>query len=145
MPLTDLNCRSAKATAKLKKLSDMGGLQLWIFPNGSKLWRVAYRFRGKQKLLAIGKYPTLTLQQARTEREKAKALLREGRDPSHAKQLARIEAAAADDTFETIAKEYVAKLRREGRAKTTLTKIEWLLGFADQVLGPLPIREIRPI
>jgi integrase len=145
MPLTDLACRSAKAAPKLKKLTDMGGLQLWVFPNGSKLWRLAYRFSGKQKLLALGRYPDTALQQARAEREKAKALLKEGRDPSHAKQLARLVNATTGDTFEIIAKEYVAKLRREGRSVATLTKIEWLLDFAYPMLGPLSVREIRPV
>lgn len=145
MPLTDLACRTAKARPKLRKLSDAGGLQLWVYPHGSKLWRVAYRFRGKQKLLSIGKYPDTTLQQARAEREKAKAVLKEGRDPSQAKQLARLVNATAGDTFEIIAREYVAKLRREGRSPATLTKIEWLLDFAHPLLGPIPVRELRPV
>jgi hypothetical protein len=81
MPLTDIACRSRKPSPKLKKLSDMGGLQLWVFPNGSKLWRFAYRFGGKQKLLALGRYPDTTLVAARAEREKAKALLKERREP----------------------------------------------------------------
>src|SRR5258708_7288761 len=126
MPLTDVACRSAKAARKLKKLSDAGGLQLWVFPNGSKLWRIAYRFCGKQKLLAAGKYPETTLVHARAARENAKSLLREDRDPSHAKQIARLVGVASGDTFEVVAKEYVEKLRREGRSGATLTKLEWL-------------------
>ncbi|HEY5236984.1 MAG TPA: integrase arm-type DNA-binding domain-containing protein [Rhizomicrobium sp.] len=145
MPLTDLACRSAKVAPKLKKLTDMGGLQLWLFPNGSKLWRLAYRFRGKQKLMALGRYPDTSLLDARAEREKARALLREGRDPSHIRQLERLTNAVAEDTFEMVAKEYVAKLRREGRSAATLKKIEWVLEFANPVLGPLHVREIRPI
>src|ERR1700724_3391512 len=135
MPLTDIACRTAKAPPKLKKLSDMGGLQLWLFPNGSKLWRLAYRFHGKQKLLAIGRYPDTSLLGARAEREKAKALLKEGRDPSHTQHISRLVTAAAADTFETVAKEYVEKLKREGRSEATLTKVEWLLDFARPVLG----------
>ena len=145
MPLTDIACRSRKPGPKLKKLSDMGGLQLWVFPNGSKLWRFAYRFGGKQKLLALGRYPDTTLIAARAEREKAKALLKEGRDPSHIRQLALIVNAAGGDTFEIVAKEYVAKLRRQNRSEATLAKIEWLLDFARPVLGPLTVREIKPI
>ena len=145
MSLTDLACRSARPGSKLKKLSDGGALQLWIMPHGTKLWRFAYRFRGKQKLLAIGIYPSISLKDARLERGKAQALLREGRDPSQAKQIAHLQAAAADDTFAAIAKEYVAKLRREKRAEATLDKIEWLLSFAEPALGALHVREIRPI
>ena len=87
MPLTDLQCRKAKADSKLVKLSDMGGLQLWIYPTGSKLWRFAYRFGGKQKSLALGRYPATTLLQARMGRDNAKVQLEEGTDPSHAKRL----------------------------------------------------------
>jgi integrase len=145
MPLTDIACRRAKAASKLRKLSDMGGLQLWVFPNGSKLWRLAYRFYGKQKLLALGRYPETSLLDARAEREKARALLKEGRDPSGARQLARIEAASTGDTFNIVANEYVAKLRREGRSEATMTKVEWLLDFARPMLGSLSVREIRPV
>jgi Arm DNA-binding domain len=52
--LTDVACRSAKPQPKLYKLSDREGLQLWVYPNGRKYWRLAYRFASHQKLLAIG-------------------------------------------------------------------------------------------
>jgi hypothetical protein len=54
MPLTDVKCRQSKPGEKLLKLSDGGGLQLQVFPNGSKLWRGAYRYNGKQKTFAMG-------------------------------------------------------------------------------------------
>ncbi len=57
MALSDTKLRTIKAPEKLVKLSDSQGLQIWLYPNGSKLWRVAYRVAGKQKLLAIGPYP----------------------------------------------------------------------------------------
>ena len=123
----------------------MGGLQLWIFPNGSKLWRLAYRFHGKQKLLAFGQYPDVSLVAARAEREKAKVLLKAGHDPSEAKKQARAEIEATGDTFEVIAEEYVAKARREGRATVTLEKMEWLLKLAKPVLGPMLVPGIRPV
>ena len=102
MPLTDLECRKAKAAAKLRKLSDMGGLQLWVYPTGSRLWRYAYRFGGKQKLLAIGKYPDVTLIQAREARDNARKMLVEGKDPSHTKRLARLEKEHPGDSFEVV-------------------------------------------
>ncbi|RYG87456.1 MAG: DUF4102 domain-containing protein, partial [Alphaproteobacteria bacterium] len=63
--LTDRGIRAAKTTEKTQKLSDGDGLQLWLMPTGAKLWRVAYRYGGKQKLLALGKYPDLSLTGAR--------------------------------------------------------------------------------
>ncbi|MFO1124886.1 MAG: Arm DNA-binding domain-containing protein, partial [Methylocystis sp.] len=57
MPLTDMEVRTAKPSTRLVKLSDGGGLQLWIMPDGAKRWRFAYRLAGVQKVLAIGVYP----------------------------------------------------------------------------------------
>ena len=64
MPLTDARCRSARPGAKLQKLTDGGGLQLWLQPTGGRLWRFAYRFGGKQTLLALGVYPVTSLARA---------------------------------------------------------------------------------
>jgi integrase len=125
----------------LTKLSDGGGLQLWVYPNGSKLWRYAYRFGGKQKLLAIGPYPDYSLATARHALEDAKRALAGGTDPSRAKRLAKLARAAAD-TFETVAEEYLGKLKREGRAATTIKKTKWLLNFAYPSLGQLPIADL---
>lgn len=69
---TDTEIRKAKPTEKPQKMSDGGGLFLLVTPQGSKLWRLAYRFAGKQKTLAIGEYPTVSLADARTKRENAK-------------------------------------------------------------------------
>jgi hypothetical protein len=75
MALTDVAIRTAKPTNALQKISDGEGLQLWIQPNGSKLWRMAYRFAGKQKSLAFEAYPAVSLSEARKRRDEAKALL----------------------------------------------------------------------
>ena len=80
--LNDALVRTAKPRQKPIKLSDSGGLHLLIAPHGSKLWHLAYRFGGKQKTLAIGAYPTVTLKAARDKREEAKRLLANGIDPS---------------------------------------------------------------
>lgn len=140
MALTDTACRNTKPNGGLMKLSDGGGLQLWLQPNGSRLWRLAYRFAGKQRLLAIGPYPTVTLAEARTAREEAKRQIRAGLDPCAMKK-----AAKTADTFKGVALEYLDKLRREGRAEATMSKIEWLLDFAYPLLGDRRIAEIRPI
>jgi hypothetical protein len=72
MALTDISVRAAKPRDRLFKLSDGGGLQLWITPDGAKRWRLAYRSNGKQKLLALGVYPAVGLKEARTARDEAK-------------------------------------------------------------------------
>ena len=130
MPLTELQIRSAKPQAKVAKLSDGGGLQLWVTPDGAKRWRLAYRFAGGQKLLAIGVYPAVGLKDARIARERARRLLSGGADPSDAKKQAKIERAnASENSFASIATELIDKKRREGKAGVTVGKAEWLLRF----------------
>jgi integrase len=141
MPLSDARCRSAQPGSKLQKLTDGGGLQLWLQPTGAKLWRFAYRFGGKQKLLAIGVYPTIPLARARQVREDARRLLADGLDPSVEKKR-KAEAQAGAPTFHGIADEYIAKLRREKRSEATIAKIEWLLSFANAAFGDEPIGQI---
>ena len=139
MPLSDLKCRNARPGPKLRKLSDGGGLQLWVQPTGSRLWRLAYRFGGKQKLLALGAYPIVSLKDARQEREDAKRLLFAGIDPS---QQRKEEAQRLGDTFRIVADEYIAKLTKEGRAERTLSKVSWMLSIAYPTLGERSVREI---
>jgi hypothetical protein len=97
-------------------------LQLWVHPNGSKLWRLAYRFGRKQKLLSLGPYPTVSLSDAREEREKAKKLLLKGIDPSEARKSAKAEQLTMLVTFRSIAEELLALQTRNGRAEVTLEK-----------------------
>ena len=141
MPLTDAKCRSAQSGGRLKKLTDGGGLQLWVQPKGGNLWRFAYRFGGKQKLLAFGAYPTVSLARARQLREDARRLLAHGLDPV-AEKKRQAEALANAPTFRAIAEEYVAKRRREGRSAATIAKVEWLLTFANEQFGDEPLRQI---
>jgi len=144
MPLTDLEVRSAKPGTRLAKLSDGGGLQLWITPDGAKRWRLAYRFGGNQKLLAIGVYPATGLREARDAREEAKRLLADGQDPSLAKRLARVaKTTASANTFDAIAKELLVKKGREGKAERTISKLEWLLGLARAAIGGRRVTEGR--
>lgn len=143
MPLTELQVKSAKPHVKISKLSDGGGLQLWITPDGAKRWRLAYRFGGGQKLLAIGVYPAVGLKDARAAREQARRLLASGVDPSEAKRQAKIEKAnSAENTFASLTSELIEKKRREGKAEVTLGKNEWLLSLALPDLGDRPIRDI---
>jgi hypothetical protein len=84
--LTDRFIRNIAAGPKPKKVTDGAGLHLLVTPQGSKLWRVAYRFDGKQKTLALGVFPTVSLAEARQRRDEAKKLLAKGTDPGeHAK------------------------------------------------------------
>lgn len=144
MALADAAIRGAKPIeGRTVKLSDGGGLQLWVMPTGSRLWNLAYRFAGKQRKLAIGPYPQITLKEARNRRDAAKQQLDAGLDPSRQKQLAKL--AAANDqanTFAALASELLEKKRKEGKAPVTLSKLAWLFSLAKPALGPRPITSI---
>ena len=84
--LTELGVRKAKPSSKPKKLSDGRGLFLLLHPNGSKYWRMKYRFMGKEKLLSIGVWPNVSISEARNKRNEAKQLLENGKDPSDDKK-----------------------------------------------------------
>ena len=145
MPLTDAMCRGIKLGSTRRKLSDGGGLQLWIMPNGSRLWRLVYRHLGKQKELAIGTYPEISLAEARQRRDEAKTHLRDGKDPTVEREKARrveLERAGAEDTFAKVADEFVAKCRRESFSEVTLIKKSWLLDMALPALGEMKVSEI---
>ncbi len=81
MPLTETQARNSKPSDRAYKMADGEGLFLFVQPNGSKLWRMKYRFAGKEKLLSFGAYPDLGIAAARDKRTAAKALLAEGKDP----------------------------------------------------------------
>jgi integrase len=122
--LTDMQIRKAKPAAKPRKLTDGGGLFLFIPPNGSKLWRQAYRFGSKQLLLSHGAYPDVSLIAARAARDAARDLLTRGIDPRLARKND-----VGGNTLGEIAGEYLSKVESEGEAPATLSKKRWLLEF----------------
>jgi integrase len=140
--LNDTRIRQAKPRERDYKLSDYDGLYLLVCASGSKLWRLAYRFAGKQKLLALGAHPTITLAEARDRRDVARKLLASGTDPSAQRRLDRIAARTGGNTFREIAEELLEKQAREQRSPRTLKKNRWLLGPAFDTLGNRPVAEV---
>jgi integrase len=145
MPLTNIKCNNAQPGAKPYRLSDSGGMYLEIMPNGSKYWRLKYRFNGKEKRLALGVYPRVSLAEAREAREKARKLLSGGADPSEVKKDKKKQASLnAENTFEALAREWHEhnKLRwTDNHAKTTLHRLEMDI-FPE--IGKRPVRDITP-
>lgn len=143
MPLNDLQLRSLRPQEKPYRMSDGGGLFVEVRPNGSKLWRLAYRVDGRQKLMALGSYPETSLSRAREKRLDAKSLLQDGVDPmAKAKADREARLAQTEHTFAKIAAEMLEKAEKEGRAEATLRKKRWLLDMAYAAFGDRPIREI---
>lgn len=144
MRLSDSKIRTLKPPNRVLKLSDGGGLYLHVTPKGSKLWRLAYRFDGKQKLLSFGPYPTVTLANARKKRDEAKAVLADGEDPSKKAQEEKYQQHLESiSSFDAIAKELLEKDEREQKAPATLAKKRWIIGMVSADLGNLPITEIN--
>lgn len=149
--LTDVAARNAQPKARPYKLSAGGGLYLEVAPNGAKYWRMKYRFAGREKRLAIGVYPEISLKRALVERDKARLALYENRDPSSEKQVIRLRTkTAADNSFENVAEEWL-EVRASGWTTRQLVKERARLkNHAYPWIGKLPIAdigvvEIRPL
>ena len=146
MPLTETFARSVKPIEKVKKYSDGGGLHLRVEPTGSKLWRMQYMFRNKQKTLSFGKYPIVSLAEARRKRDEAKKLIANGIDPAERVRIEKIaRKIASGNTFNAVADDLLAKAKRDGKAAATMTKKRWLLDMARSHFGNRPIAEITAI
>jgi integrase len=125
------------------KLSDGGGLYLLVRSNGTKLWRLNYRYLAKYRTLAFGSWPEVSLADARSRRDEARRLLAAGLDPSHEAKLATArEMLSEENSFKLVAEEWVAKNEREGMAEITLSKIRWLLDKAYPKIGNRPVAKI---
>jgi integrase len=107
LALSDAKARNAKPRPRPYKMSDGEGLFLVVMPSGSKYWRLRYFFRGKEKLLALGVYPEITLADARHRRAEARKVLAAGNDPGEAKKEAkRLAVLKSENTFEAVAREW---------------------------------------
>lgn len=145
MPLTDAKLRTLKPSSKPFKVSDFEGLFLLVQPSGSRLWRMAYRFGGKQNVLALGSYPEMSLRGARKAKDDARDLLNEGRDPAHERRLAKARTkVAAGHTFGKVADEWF-EAREDQWVESYSERLRSRLD-ADLMphLGQRPISEIEP-
>lgn len=143
MPLTNTAIKAAKPQGKPYKLFDEKGLFLLVEPSGGLLWRLKYRLNGKEKKLAIGRYPEIGLKEARDKRDEARSLVAAGIDPGQKRKTDKLtQAVQAANTFEAVAEEYIAKREREGLAAVTLSKSRWLLKLLAVKIGSRPIAQI---
>lgn len=141
MPLTELAIKSLKPKSKLYRVTDSGGLCLEVTPSGSKLWR--YYFRGKAQMLALGKYPALTLAEARKKRDAARELANTGKNPTHEKKIQRLRKVHEwDNTFEKIARRWL-ELKGEGRnERYNLQSLARMEKHVFPLIGDLPLADI---
>ncbi|MDA8128095.1 MAG: tyrosine-type recombinase/integrase [Betaproteobacteria bacterium] len=153
MPLTDTAIRNAKpgakptgeATRNPYRLTDAGGMYLEVYPNGSKYWRLKYRYAGKEKRLALGVYPEVTLKEARNRRDAARKLLADGIDPGQAKQAdKRARKLSAANSFESVAREWYGKQVHTWVKTHAADVLRRLEANAFPAIGHRPIKEVEP-
>lgn len=147
--LSDAACRAAEPRAKPWKLYDAGGLYLLIQPSGARLWRLKYRFAGKERLLAIGAYRSarggrieVTLAEARQRRDEARRLLRDGLDPMEHKRGRIAEAVRrAESSFERVALEWISK----NEARWSAAHADKVRSFLAELYGRIGARPVDSI
>lgn len=144
--LNDIKIKAAKAGDKDYKIADERSLYLFVKTNGSKLWRLAYRFEGKQKTLSLGQYPDTSLAQARDKRDVARKQLAQGLDPSLLKKTAKSDRLdELGNTFETIARAW----HREHMTNKALSHSEKVIRrfeiYVFPYIGKIPIIDIKPV
>jgi integrase len=146
MPLSDRQIKAAKPRDKVYRLSDERSLYLEITPAGGKYWRMKYRIHGKEKRLAIGVYPDVSLAEARAQRDNARKLLTQGIDPSTEKKARKQSGReAAENSFEVVAREWFSVRMTDmsdGHQKRTIRALEKHL-FGS--IGKRPISEITAL
>ncbi len=144
MSLSDLKIRNSKPQEKQIKLFDDGGLFLLVTPAGGKLWRLKYRYKGKEKLLSLGKYPIISLADARLRRDEAKKQLENDIDPGAVRKAQKQAKTDEKETFEVVAREWHEQFKDSwspSHAHVTITRLErdifpWI--------GKRPISELEP-
>ncbi len=143
--LNDKECKAATSgDAKVKKLSDGGGLYLWVSADGSKYWRLRYWVAGKEKSLSLGVYPVVKLKEARQKRDSEREHLSAGLDPSTERKASkRRQQVAAANSFEAIAREWYQKQLHTWVATHANDVLRRLEGNLFPDLGACPIVEIE--
>ncbi len=125
MALTDAKIRAAKSDEKPYKLADSGNMFLLVHPNGSKYWRLRYRFQGKEKTLALGVYPEVSLSEAREKRDEARKLIAGNIDPCEQKRVQK-SVPNVMHSFEVVARQWHNSNKKwsESHSEKTLKSLE---------------------
>jgi integrase len=145
MALSDSAIRKAKPAGKPVRLFDGGGLYLEISSAGAKLWRLKYRFASKEKRLAFGIYPDVSLASARERRDEARKLLANEIDPGEHRKVQRAaKAERASNSFEAVAREWLAKYSPRWAPSHSSKIIKRLENDVFPWLGARPIADITP-
>jgi integrase len=143
MPLTELEVKNFKPQTKVYRKADGDGLRLDIMPSGGKLWRWRYYFNGKPQILALGKYPVVTLKQARKLRDEARGLVEQGRHPTREKKAQKLRNMhAGKNTFEVISRKWLEVKQKDLNPKYSKQCLVRMEQHVFPMIGALPITDI---
>jgi hypothetical protein len=143
MALTELGIKALKPKEKKYRVADNSGLCLEIMPTGGKFWRYRYRFLNKEQTLSIGKYPLVTLSEARRKRDEAKLLLLDGKNPSRQKKIDKIKQAQShDNTFESCARRWLDLKQANLNDKYRVQCLARMEQHVFPEIGDMPIDDI---
>ena len=141
--LTELGIKKSKSVIKEKKLFDGQGLYLLLHPNGSKYWRIKYRFLGKEKVLALGVWPNISLTAARKMRNEAKIILNSGQDPNVVKNNILLNKQVDQlNTFKAVADEWLLIKEKEWKQNNFQDVKRAIENHLYPDLGHRPLSEI---
>ena len=141
--LTAATVARAKPKTTDYKLSDRDGMYLLVKPSGTKYWRMNYRHFGSQRTVSFGRYPEVSLAEARQRLIEARRLIADGIDPVDQAKLDKIaDSVVASNSFELVAAEWLEKVKLEDRAAASIKKYEWQLGLVTPTIGRRPISKI---
>ena len=144
MPITDIAIRKVKPQSKAVRMFDGGGMYLEITPTGGKWWRLKYRIAGKEKRLSLGVYPEVSLAEARTRRDDARRMLRDGVDPSEArKSEKRQQQLNAGNSFAMIAREWIDHRSDKWEAITRTRILAQFEADVFPIIGATPIADLK--
>jgi integrase len=143
MPLSNLKVQTAKPKGKPYKLFDGDGLYLLVTEKGHKWWRFKYRFHGKEKSLAFGTYPEISLVDARERRNEARRQVANGIDPGAVKKAMKQAKTAETETFEVVAREWYTKFTPTWSATHAVTMMARMERDLFPWMGARPIKEIK--
>ena len=141
--LSEVAVRQAKSKDKAYKLADGGGLHLLVKTNGTKCWRLKYRYQNKEKSLALGIYPDVPMKLARKDAVEAKLLLREGIDPNVRRKQDK--QSKVTNTFKNIANEWHEKQKGSWTKDHADNVLRTLKRDVYPVIGDMPIKDIRTL
>jgi integrase len=141
--LTDTKLRTLKPREKVYRVADTNGLCIEVRPTGAKLWRYRYRHAGKPSMAALGEYPTMSLTEARAERDRARTLVKSGANPAHVAKVERaVRLEKAGNTFASVALEFLAKREKEGMGANSVERGRRLIEKDLASISSFPIAEV---